>query len=178
MPREVRMPNQLSHNRAMLSSIPRQFQHHKFTAFSLQGINERAAVSRKRRSVDEDGRLLMAEEQTYLLDACALAQEMLGHVDEAAGTSDPEAAREHIEQALDVAQDFQEELDGTLSASEEPEMSDQLEEALHHLDMATELGETALDAPDEEIEDHLSSMLRHAQQSYAFLQGAMGVCET
>ncbi len=119
----------------------------------------------------------MAEEGTYLLDACALAQEMLGHIDEAVATSDAEVARDHIEQAIDAAEDCQDELDGALSENEEPEISDQLEEALHHLDMAIDRGEAALDAPDEEVEDHLAFMLRHARQSHAFLQEATGVCE-
>lgn len=119
----------------------------------------------------------MVEEQTYLHDARALAQEMLRHIDEALGTSDVDAARGHAEQAVDVAMNYEADLDAAMSSSEDPDLSDQLEEAMHHLDMAIDHGEAVIDASDEEVEEYLSAMLMHARQSLSYLQEAVGAEE-
>ncbi|GEM_PF-6333312 len=115
----------------------------------------------------------MAEEQTYLLNANVPAQQMLRHIDEAFAVSDVEEVREHVQQTLDAAQDYAEELDGAFGITEAPDLSDLIEECMRHLDMVIEHGEAALDAPDEDVEEYLSAMLRHAQQSYAYLQEAV-----
>ncbi|HEX2988855.1 MAG TPA: hypothetical protein VHS06_11895 [Chloroflexota bacterium] len=119
----------------------------------------------------------MAEEQTYLLDANAPAQQMLHDIDEARAADEPDLRREHIQLALDAAQSYADDLDSALTTTEDPDLSDRIEEAVHHLDMAIEQGEAAIDAPDEDLEEYLSTMDRHAEQSYARLQEAVGAAE-
>jgi len=117
----------------------------------------------------------VADEQMRLVNAQDQANQYTRQIDQAMASGSPDEMRQHIEEAMAFGQNALDHLDGALSMTEDPDVADRVEEAMHHLGLSMDQGDQGLDASEDEIEDFISEMRRHAQQSTLYLSEAMAV---
>jgi len=109
------------------------------------------------------------EEQSDLGNAQAQMNQYVHHVEEAIIASGPEEMRRHVAEAMPFGVAAADNLEDALSETEDPEAADRIEEAMHHLGLSMDHGDQALEAPDDEVENFLSEMQKHALQSASFV---------
>ena len=115
----------------------------------------------------------MADEQVRLINAQDQANQYMRWVEEAVAAEGPDEMRQHIQEAMAFGQNALDHLDEALSMTEDPDVADRVKEAMYHLGLSMDQGDQVLDASEEDIEDFISEMRRHARQSTAYLGEAM-----
>ena len=115
----------------------------------------------------------MADEQVRLINAQDQANQYMHRVEEAVAAEGPDEMRQHIQEAMAFGQNALDHLDEALTMTEDPDVAVRVEEAMHHLGLSMDRGDQALDASEEDIEDFISEVRRHARQSAAYLGEAM-----
>jgi len=115
----------------------------------------------------------VVDEQVRLLNAQNQASQYMRRIDEAMAADDPVEMKQHVQEAIPFGQNALDHLDDALSMTEDPDVADRVEEAMHHLGLSMDQGDQALDASEEEMEDFVAEMRKHAQQSTVYLGEAM-----
>lgn len=107
----------------------------------------------------------VADESLYLMNAQDEADRYMQLVDAAVASVDPGEMRQHVQEALGSGQLLMDYLEDALRTTEDPDMADRVESAMHQIGMSMDQGEQSLEIPDEEVEDSVSEMRRYSEQA-------------
>lgn len=117
----------------------------------------------------------MEVEQTHLINAQDQASQYIHYIDEAMAAPDPDEMRSHIQDALAYGQNVLDHLDEASEQCVNPDVLDLVDEATQHIALSIDEGDQALDSSDEEIEEHVSEMRRHALNASNDIMQALGM---
>jgi hypothetical protein len=107
----------------------------------------------------------VSDAEVYVVNVQDEADRYISHIEEALSSVDSDEIRQHIREAIPVGQTLMDALEDLLNSTEDPDMADRAEEAMHHLGMSLDEADRALESPDEDIEDILSEMRRYAEHT-------------
>lgn len=119
----------------------------------------------------------MEDQTTLLFNAQEQCSQYLQHIDEALAAGDTDEMRELVQEAIDFGQNALDHIaDAEDRAGElgiDHDVTEVMDEAMLHLGLSIDQGNQALDASDEEIEDYISEMRRHAAEAMVYTNEAM-----
>lgn len=117
----------------------------------------------------------MPNGQVHLLNAHDQMAEYLKFIDEALGEEEVSKTKLQLERALSHAQHALDELEEAMTSIENPDSVDSIEAAINSLVVSMDLGDQAVDALDDEVEDLVSDMRRRALQATAYINDALAI---
>lgn len=111
----------------------------------------------------------MSEVDYVVMDVQDETERYLYHIEEALGSSDVVETRRHVQESTLAAQSIIENLEELMNSTEDPDVADSVEEAVQHLVMSIDQADLAMDVSEDEIEDILLEMRRHAERACALV---------